>query len=347
VSDQEVLSASVNGRIVHWRVNGVRATSTGDPLLALGLMPSMRNGSPLVVEEPVSKRLLESTAQIQRLLSVWDKRMKSVQIKAPTYSTSPHGEGVGLFFSGGVDSFYSLHTRRSELTHLVVIDGFDAAGRWSQVHSMAAAVAAAEDLELVVVSTNAREAVAGLEWLEYGHGAVLASVGLTLQAEICRLIVGSSKSPETLAPSGTHPELDPLWSTERITFEHDALVPRMDKTAAIAANPLAMQWLRVCWQGGDAYNCGRCEKCIRTLIGLELAGASGRCSTLPRTLDLRAVAALRHHPRSANRTAEQMRRAEASGHHELARALRTSLRRSSLRHRVSRVTALMPRRTRH
>ena len=40
--------------------------------------------------------------------------------------------------------------------------------------------------------------------------------------------------------------------------------------------------LHVCWQERSADNCGTCEKCLRTLIALEVLGARERAATFPR-----------------------------------------------------------------
>jgi hypothetical protein len=190
-------------------------------------------------------------------------------------------------------------------------------------------VAAAEGLSLIEVETDARKAVTDLAWFEHGHGAVLASVGLVLQSTLGRLIIGSSRDAESLVPAGTHPDLDPLWSTEALTFEHDELLGRDAKVAEIVGYEPAMQWLRVCWRRPDLYNCGRCDKCIRTQITLWMAGGLGRCRTLPDTIDLKRVRRLRHrHARSSLRAVDLADKARAAGFPELAAALMTSVRRS-------------------
>jgi hypothetical protein len=45
--------------------------------------------------------------------------------------------------------------------------------------------------------------------------------------------------------------------------------------------------LRVCATSEltSAYNCGRCEKCLRTMIGLHIAGVLDQCETLPHEID--------------------------------------------------------------
>jgi hypothetical protein len=44
---------------------------------------------------------------------------------------------------------------------------------------------------------------------------------------------------------------------------------------------LALETLHVCWEERSEGNCGRCEKCYRTLLALEILGVRGRCQTFP------------------------------------------------------------------
>ena len=62
---------------------------------------------------------------------------------------------------------------------------------------------------------------------------------------------------------GSHPLLDPLWSTETLAFVHDGCeANRMEKVRRIAESPLLLEGLRVCVddRGPDVYNCGSCWK---------------------------------------------------------------------------------------
>lgn len=319
------VEARVNGHDIHWRVLGAQPSHLGDAALALGLMPAMQSGTALEVGPGVSPRLLNQTDAIQVLLSSWDPGMKRVNITAsPSDAPSNPGSGTGLFFSGGVDSFYSLVTHRGEITHLVTINGLDHFDD-NRLADMCRAVAEEEGLQSIVVSTNARNAVKSLDWLQFGHGAVLASAGLLLQGELGNLLVASSSTPQTLKPVGTHPHLDPLWSTETLTFVHDAMLPRQKKLQHISGDPVAMKWLRVCWRAPQRYNCGECEKCLRTMIMLDLTGKLGICATLPATLDLRRVSDARLPPRGVIRWKRLLVAADDAGRADLARALRHAI----------------------
>jgi len=43
----------------------------------------------------------------------------------------------------------------------------------------------------------------------------------------------------------------------------------MDKLRLLVQYPEALARLRVCWEYLGDYNCGHCEKCIRTMLGLR------------------------------------------------------------------------------
>jgi hypothetical protein len=98
----------------------------------------------------------------------------------------------------------------------------------------------------------------------------------------------------------------------------------------LAGSPLALENLTVCWRSKLAHNCGVCEKCLRTMIALALAGALGQCTTLPGSLDLDLV---RHVPMSSQDCRDVMLSvatdARHRGRHDLANAAEDSVRRSS------------------
>src|SRR5262249_56429735 len=51
--------------------------------------------------------------------------LRPVTLNAPSDDAQARGEGIGCFFSGGVDSFYTLLERREDITDIVVVHGFD------------------------------------------------------------------------------------------------------------------------------------------------------------------------------------------------------------------------------
>jgi hypothetical protein len=240
---------------------------------------------------------------------------------------------VGAFFSGGVDSFYTALTRRAEITDLIFVHGFDFSLDDTAVRRRASRAAreAAGELgkNLIEVETDYRTHLDRYLHWPLLHGPALAVIALLLQGRLRKVLMPSTHSYRRLTPLGSHPLLDPLWSTERLEIVHDAAgTVRPRKIAYIAESKLAMRHLRVCWQNVEgAYNCGQCDKCLRTMVNLRVAGALERCTTLPHKLNTRRVARTRFRNDGERSFAlESLAELEGSGRDpELERALRSSL----------------------
>jgi hypothetical protein len=159
-------------------------------------------------------------------------------------------------------------------------------------------VAAATGREVLAVTTNLRDLTdRTADWPRLSHGSALASTLLALGPAFSRATIAASGTYDYLRPWGSHPLLDPLWGTESLRFAHDGCeARRTDKIQYIARAdvPSVLDNLRVCAtdQVTDAYNCGKCEKCVRTMIGLHVCGALGRCGALPHEIDVDAVRGL-------------------------------------------------------
>jgi hypothetical protein len=203
--------------------------------------------------------------------------------------------GVSLFFSGGVDSFYSLVKHRDEVENLVLVHGFDVPLADTKTFALAEAqareVARLFGKRLIVVRTNLHWEESRMYWEQpripcgWGmyHGAALAAVALALAPNHRKIYIASSYSYAELHTWGSHPLLDPLWSTEALNIVHDGGETRMDKLRLLVQYPEALARLRVCWENTGDYNCGLCEKCLRTMLGLRVLGIE-RCAAFPDTL---------------------------------------------------------------
>lgn len=311
-----------------------------DPLLPLTLLPAMVTGSSLRLPGKVSPKLVSSLPKIQDLLCLWGEEHWDAKFRRVPVEVKVQGElaeqqrasGVACFFSGGVDSFYTLLKHLGEVTHIIFVHGFDITLKNQSLRARAshAAREVARELgkTLIEVETNLRSFSDPLiNWDRY-HGAALASVGLLFQHLFGRVLIPSSFTYADLFPWGTHPLLDPLWSTELTQFEHDGCeATRIDKVTYISDNETAMKWLRVCWVNpSDAYNCGRCAKCRLTMVNLLVAGALERCKTLPDTLKAGPTGVVaRMNPQDPAATAFARQNIQALGRlggaPELARAL--------------------------
>jgi hypothetical protein len=280
-----------------------------DPFLAALLAPAMCLGEPLKIEGAVSPKLLRASKQIQEIYRCWQPALKFVEVdvaidtKREAVTSSGSGRN-GLFFSLGVDSGYSLAKNLREhpadeeaVTDLITVLGFDVY-LWEQQRFVAMLenakkVGASLGKTVLPVSTNLRDFTDKIaDWVQLYHGAALASVALALGTKFRHMLIAATHTYADLFPHGSHPVLDPLWSTQATAFSHDGCeADRLQKIRGIGDIPELLANLRVCATGEmtDAYNCGTCEKCLRTMIGLHIAGVLGKCATLPHEIDLDRV----------------------------------------------------------
>jgi hypothetical protein len=283
---------------VWFRVSGVEAVASTEVFAALALLPAMTASADLVFETRLSEQLRGNINTIQDVFSCWGPgQFKRISLRGPaTTGSSNAGGEVGCFFSGGVDSFYSLLNHKDEISTVVLVHGFDVKLSdtilASTVSGAVRAVANQLNKKVVEVATNLRDfSNEHVKWNMY-HGSALVAVGLLLSGSLARAYIPASHTYCDLMPWGSHPLIDPLWSTEQFTFVHDGCeATRVEKVAAIAKSEVAMNNLRVCWRNPNgAYNCGECDKCLRTMVNLHLAGALGRCKTFPAKLDFNQIA---------------------------------------------------------
>ena len=342
VSTSVTLAGGTLGDQVHL-VRYVASEDVGaevDFLAPLGLLPAMVTGSRLALPGRISSRLFSAMQKLQDIYCQWEEEFdffppRRVAVDADVESKNGNrASGVACFFSGGVDSFYTLLKNLDEITHLIFVHGFDIPLSNFPLREQAAhaarEVAGELGKPLIEVATDLRSFSDPLvHWGQYQGGA-LASVGLLFQHLFRRVLIPATFSYADLLPWGSHPLLDPLWSTELTDFEHDgAEATRVDKAAYISKNETAMKWLRVCWMTPSSYdyNCGRCGKCVTTMINLRAAGALERCKTLPHTIDLRGIPKIdRTEPDGLAFVRQNIKGLEKSGGDpELVQALRRSI----------------------
>ena len=279
----------------------VPLASDATPWLAPATLIGMRNKRDVVVYGEVSETAVQGSAKAQGILGSWfPDILDEVTITAPMAvetTRSSDRRGVGAFFSGGVDSYYTALKHLDEITHLIFIHGFDIdlSNNDLAERTLDALRKSASELgkELIEVKTDLRSRLDRnrLNWGLQGHGALLAHVGIALSTVVEKIYVPSSYTADQLHPWGTHPDLDGHWSSDAVEFVHDGVeASRAAKMEKFIEQDAAMNNLRVCWWNqGNAYNCGECEKCLRTMINLYIAGGLERCATLPDKISIEAI----------------------------------------------------------
>ncbi len=290
----------------------ITAVSVGlnDAFLAALLTPAMALGERLKIEGAVSGRLMQSLPLLQAIYQEWNADLSIISVDSSGLDLSAPDEGrarrVGLFFSLGVDSFYSLLKNNRDhpgdektIDDLIFVRGLDIAIDDPKVDDLfatsvlnAKSVADQFRKTLLVASTNLRHLTGRfVSWGKTCHGAALASIALALGEGFTEVNIASTYDWEHLMPWGSHPKLDPLWSNGKVLLSHDGCeATRLDKTRLVSEHPIALETLRVCYENPDAlYNCGKCRKCLRTMFELQQSGALERCRAFPQNPRIKEV----------------------------------------------------------
>lgn len=320
-----------------------------DPWVVALFPIASKLGENIAVGEDTDALLIENLAGISRIWTSWYSWVQPISIEAPRRMSDKVAPRKGAsFFSGGVDSFFSLIRHNNVLigtadqcvSDIITVWGFDiplsSRAEFDKLHRSAADVAQAYGKNLIPLATNLRicDEVYAHHWPQLGFGAALATVGHLLAGKFQSIIIGSSGDYGRLYPWGSHPMVDPLFSARNLKIFHDSSsFTRVQKTEFISAHPVALEHLHVCWINGSASNCSRCTKCLRTMVTLDLLGARDRAKTFDWSdYSLRKVADAHLGALSEiNLFLEIRDEAAARGRADIASAIDESIRRSRYR----------------
>lgn len=241
---------------------------------------------------PMCTVLEHGLASSLQWLARWSNRAGTPALDVPIGCAHavPTGTGSsGLFVSGGVDSTAVLvasHTRFEPDHPLRISLGIVVVGiqihrwtAWTDLRDRLRAarqdlawLEAATGIKVVPVATN----ISTLKespgfWVYEYMGAVLAGVGHLFSKTLSNLSIASGVEIRSYGPHGSHPLLDPGYGSHSLRIWHEqAHMGRLAKTRLIATRPELLGRINVCneAEAGDE-NCGRCEKCLRTMLALE------------------------------------------------------------------------------
>jgi hypothetical protein len=234
-----------------------------------------------------------------RTAHAWWASWGGMPPQAPVIESLPSGRAIDLrrprravaCLSGGVDGLHMLLRNRqlyrpsdpAYIREALFVHGFDIGKRARKPENehfrMALAllepVAAETGLRLIRCRTNLRDLPSkpGF-WANRHNGAALAAVGHAATLGPAFLLIGGTYHVSDPVPVGSHPAVDGLFSSQRVTVIHDgSRFSRLEKVRELARWPTALAALRVCPNNIDGRpNCGECEKCLRTRLELLASG---------------------------------------------------------------------------
>lgn len=278
----------------------LRVEATGAPLklcpealLAAALPLAMAQRQALQLD-PLDSRLFESLPALLNRYQRLPGRLQEIEVlSSPTTRSEERASGVGCFFSMGVDSFYTFLECQDEITHLLWIRGFDSPPQLQDemLHPICQ-LAERYGKTLIEVRTNlVRWARPRVPWSTY-HGNCLFTLAHLLRGTLGKVYIPATGSFERLLAWGSHPQLDGLWSSSDLEIvPHGEEVGRAEKLRRWGQHPEFVSKLQVCrgQRAAGQRNCGRCDKCLRTLLAWQVAGNSPDRNWKPRLRDLLAL----------------------------------------------------------
>lgn len=246
--------------------------------LALSLPAAMRLRLPIFVNGSLSEQYLKKMFELMKHYeeNYEDFHQVKITCKDVTKYTLEKQGISAAFFSGGVDSFYTLLKRLNDISILIVLYGFDIKlkdfEKIKKTKQTTNNVADILNKELIEISGNLTEIITDhCKWVTEGHGFALAAVSRALAGWLDIIYIPGTHSENVTKSWGSTIFTDQKHSDDAISIIHDSdEKERIEKLLYISENILALENLRVC---GDIpydgiYNCSRCEKCIRTMLQL-------------------------------------------------------------------------------
>lgn len=216
---------------------------------------------------------------------------------------------TAAFFSGGVDSLGTFLRRKDENPYLITIWGGDIglhqAHIWREVKRSNEAFAQMHGMESLFLKSNLRgflnEELIAFNFGRFTHGwwpGVQHGIGmvglcapLAYALGIRHLHVPSALPPKLsrAVPDGSNTTVNNQlrWAGATVALEGEEIT-RQDKVALIAdyiRGTGRKLTVRVCWSHKQFGNCGRCEKCSRTIAGLLAEGVDPAMAGFPPAAD--------------------------------------------------------------
>ena len=282
-NESRILASLDSGKEIQlWLEANVDLDDKLDCWLFLMLPVCMKLGEDLEVTGTISPTAVNAFHKAQEELLIAHPHFKKISLLHEgelQEDIARPNRTVGSFFSGGLDSTYTVETVE-EIQTLVGVWGFDISlkreNHWNLSKDLLEKYSKATGKDLILVKTNIRELSNGLlSWGADYHGAALSGIAKALSNHHKKVYISATHSEETKR-WGQFPSLSRAFSTETQELEEHGAVIRTEKAFALANKP-ETTLLRVCYRNKtDLANCGVCQKCIRTRIEFSLVKAKYR-----------------------------------------------------------------------
>ena len=222
------------------------------------------------------------------------------EIKAREERINPQtGKRAGLLYSGGVDSSLTYLRNRDKKPDLFSIWGvldIPTAEKkfWNRMRADIRETASREGVETFQIKTDIFRNINHEQltkefgygwWGEVSMGLFMLSMcaPAAVAREIGTLMISAAVKEGYQGPASSDPALDSKisWAGGMTVLHEGYDLSRQEKIEYLCReeNRHYVAKLRVCWDSAGETNCGRCEKCLRTIAGLVVAGMHpNRCN---------------------------------------------------------------------
>lgn len=285
------------------------STSVEDVPEAILAIPAIANIAPVcwatdadLFIDTLDRTFCES---LQRIHEVFSEFYPILQTSASTFINEPRGVPAslggefssGVLFSGGVDSLATLVRRHEESPTLFTVRGADVSleqnDAWQRTKSLASECAAKYDLENQFIQSNlytfvdhstlsglfGYDITSGAWWggVQHGMGLLGVCAPVAYDHGLSDLYIAATHTEDFGRLWGSHPAIDNevVWSGT--ACRHDGFELTRQQKIELLVSQTEQQDLdlpiKACYESESAKNCGECEKCCRTIVGLLIAGA--------------------------------------------------------------------------
>lgn len=298
-ADQDQVSAQVKWEEVdrddlNLFVQGKDLVADPNAFLILSFLPAWLAGEKRIVVEggDICPVLQANLAAVSQTIRRWHRYPDPPRMETSNGTRLPAG-GVGLFVSGGIDSLASLRCNLQQIprshpeaiSSIILVAGSTSERKFAQLNKVHEEIAREAGVQPVALRTNA-QSLHGNDiafYINVYHGAFLSGLAHCLGGRLRKVKISATFDAANLKPWGSHPLLDPFYSSAHVAIEHNGLeMSRFAKTAVVAGWPEGLRHVNVCVSPDAAgENCGRCEKCLRTMLALTALGKLKTATVFP------------------------------------------------------------------
>ena len=265
----------------------------GDAYVIAVLNYAMRNHHDIESEAPLSEDLYYNIDKyLVDAIAQYNKDFYRPQIKAEVASEPlPCAGAVATGISCGVDSLHALANqtalkfKKHNITHLTFNNvGSHGEGKYAEnLYKLRLerprSFAKDYGFEFVASDSNLQNVVEQNHYKTHTYSSMFAVYCLQKLYSVYYYASAGYKYDEFTLEDisticcGSYEMLSlPLLSTHNLrVYSEGEGMSRMTKLSAVVKYSPSYKYLNVCLSDGD--NCGKCEKCVRTLLGIDALGA--------------------------------------------------------------------------